>query len=279
VATAETIITTVATGEMDRRELTRWGVCLLVVLLLHGVLALFFLWHRVPLEPAAPPPAVVMLDLAPLPAAPPMEPQPRVEAPPEVPPPPPPLPQVESEPIPEPQVKLPLEPTPAPHPEVKLPPPPPPVVHKPKPKPKPVERQPPVQTPAPTPQPTVAPPQTAAVPAPPAAAPAAPAASAASAASARNSWQSQVVAWLARYKRYPRLAQEQRQTGTVQLRFTIDRNGQVLSHRIERGSGYQLLDDEVRELIQRAQPLPAPPAEVPGARIELVVPVDFSLRR
>jgi protein TonB len=260
---------------MDRRELTRWGICLLVVLLLHGVLALSFLWHRVPLEPAAPPPAVVMLELAPLPAAPPMEPQPRVETPPEL---PPPLPQVEPEPIPEPEIKLPPEPTPAPHPEVKLPPPPPPVVHKPKPKPKPVERQPPpVQTPV-TPQATAAPPQTAAVPAPPAAAPAAPAASAA-AASARNSWQSQIVAWLARYKRYPRLAQEQRQTGTVQLRFTIDRNGQVLSHRIERGSGYQLLDDEVQELIQRAQPLPAPPAEVPGARIELVVPVDFSLRR
>ena len=128
------------------------------------------------------------------------------------------------------------------------------------------------------PQPTPAP-QTAAVPTPPAAAPAAPAASAAASASVRNSWQAQIVGWLARYKRYPRPAQEQRQQGATYLRFTIDREGRVLSHRIERSSGYPLLDEEVQELIQRAQPLPPPPPEVPGARIELVVPVEFSLRR
>src|SRR5882724_7726399 len=69
---------------------------------------------------------------------------------------------------------------------------------------------------------------------PPAAAPAAPAASAAASASVRNNWQAQIVGWLARYKRYPRPAQEQRQQGATYLRFTIDREGRVLSHRIER---------------------------------------------
>jgi len=32
-------------------------------------------------------------------------------------------------------------------------------------------------------------------------------------------------------------------------------------------------------LIQRAQPLPAPPVEVVGDRFELVMPVAFSIRR
>ena len=95
---------------------------------------------------------------------------------------------------------------------------------------------------------------------------------------ARASWQAQLVGWLERNKRYPRLAQEQRQEGTVYLRFAIDRQGRVLSSQIERGSGYALLDEEVLALIQRAQPLPAPPAEVLGARIELTVPIQFSLR-
>ena len=92
------------------------------------------------------------------------------------------------------------------------------------------------------------------------------------------SWQAQLVAWLERYKRYPRLAQEQHQEGVVYLRFTMDRAGHVLSAQIEKGSGFSLLDEEVTALIQRAQPLPAPPPEVPGAQLVLTLPVQFSVR-
>jgi protein TonB len=94
----------------------------------------------------------------------------------------------------------------------------------------------------------------------------------------RASWQAQLVAWLERYKRYPRLAQEQHQEGVVYLRFTMDRTGHVLSAQIEKGSGFSLLDEEVTALIQRAQPLPAPPPEVPGAQLILTLPVQFSVR-
>ena len=102
--------------------------------------------------------------------------------------------------------------------------------------------------------------------------------SAAAVASARASWQGRLVAWLARYKRYPRVAQEQHQQGTAYLRFAIDRQGRVLSFQLVRSTGFSLLDDEVQALIQRAQPLPAPPPEIPGNQIQLEVPVEFSLR-
>jgi len=88
-----------------------------------------------------------------------------------------------------------------------------------------------------------------------------------------------MVAWIEKYKRYPRVAQEQRQQGVVYLRFAMDRHGRVTSSQINKSSGFELLDDEVLELIQRAQPLPAPPPEVPGDPISLVVPVAFLLRR
>ena len=53
----------------------------------------------------------------------------------------------------------------------------------------------------------------------------------------------------------------------------------MLSARLERSSGFPLLDEEVLALIQRAQPLPPPPAEVAGDRFELLVPVAFSIQR
>jgi len=75
------------------------------------------------------------------------------------------------------------------------------------------------------------------------------------------------------------VAQEQRQKGVVYLRFAIDRQGKVLSSQINKSSGFELLDDEVLALVQRVQPVPSPPPDIAGDRIELLVPVVFSLRK
>jgi protein TonB len=61
-------------------------------------------------------------------------------------------------------------------------------------------------------------------------------------------------------------------------RFAMDREGHVLAHRLERGSGADLLDEEVLAMIERAQQLPAVPPEVAGDRLEFVVPIQFVLR-
>ncbi|WP_420347660.1 energy transducer TonB family protein [Pelagibius sp.] len=66
--------------------------------------------------------------------------------------------------------------------------------------------------------------------------------------------------------------------GTAFLYFVMDRDGQVLDFSIKQTSGYKLLDREVKEMIERAQPLPGFPDDMAGARLALVVPVDFSLR-
>jgi protein TonB len=203
-----------------------------------------------------------MLDLAPLPALTPPQP-----APPEPVIEPQPQQQAESEPMPPtppPEIEMPkVESSPALQPPVALPQKPPL-----RPKPKPVEK------PAATKLEQQPPPAAA----PPVAAPPATALPAVNNGAVRASWQAQLAGWLERYKRYPRLAQEQRQEGIVYLRFTIDRQGRVISAQIEKGSGFSLLDEEVTALIQRAQPLPAPPPEVPGAQIVLTLPVQFALR-
>ena len=78
--------------------------------------------------------------------------------------------------------------------------------------------------------------------------------------------------------RYPVSARQRHQQGTVYVRFVMDRRGHVLSSQVERTSRFPALDEEGLALLARAQPLPAPPADVVGEQIQLVVPIVFSLR-
>ena len=93
---------------------------------------------------------------------------------------------------------------------------------------------------------------------------------------AMPNWTSQLVAALERQKRYPSEARGDQ--GTAQLAFKVDRRGNVHNARITRSSGSSVLDHEALALVQRAQPLPPPPPEVPGAQIPIVVPIRYSAR-
>lgn len=91
-------------------------------------------------------------------------------------------------------------------------------------------------------------------------------------------WQTALVRHLQQYKRYPSEAQSRGEEGVVMLSFSVDRSGRVLAHQIVRSSGHRELDNEVMSMIERAQPLPAFPASMPEAKLDLTVPIRFSLR-
>lgn len=95
----------------------------------------------------------------------------------------------------------------------------------------------------------------------------------------KMTWQGLLLARLEAAKRYPEDARFHHQQGVTSLRFVMDREGRVVSASIDKSSGFDSLDKETLAMIQRAQPLPKPPAEMPGATIELVVPVEFYLHR
>jgi protein TonB len=86
-------------------------------------------------------------------------------------------------------------------------------------------------------------------------------------------------AWLARHKEYPRSAQKRGQEGTALLYFVIDRDGRVIEYRLQKSSGYRVLDREVSAMIERAQPLPKIPDDMPMQQLQLVLPVQFFLRQ
>ena len=93
----------------------------------------------------------------------------------------------------------------------------------------------------------------------------------------RKAFATTLFGHLNRYKRYPASARMRRQEGVVSLRFTMDRQGHVLSFEIAKSSGSDALDRETLELIKRAEPLPAIPAAFRRDTLDLVVPVEFFL--
>ena len=92
-----------------------------------------------------------------------------------------------------------------------------------------------------------------------------------------SSWESSLVRHLQRYKRYPSEALSRSEEGIVLLSFSIDRNGHVLARHIARSSGHPDLDNEVMDMIMRAEPLPAFPTNMPQAQLDLTVPIRFSM--
>lgn len=283
----------------------RWALAILVVAGAHGTAGWFIVtWQRAEAAMGTPP-AAVMIELAPLavaPEAPPQEvapgpqmeeahpepqPEPVIEKPPEPAPPPPepvveppppvdPPPVVEPQPVaqPEPEIRIPelpalpdaaavLAPPPAPKPRPRV------VERKPPPRKQVVERRKPINQDKPAAERTSAPTAQAQA-APAAAAPSQGASSAPSVSPA--SWRGTLLAHLNRYKRFPGGANP----GTVQVAFSIDRSGRVLSTRLVSGSGDAVLDEEAVAMLRRASPVPAPPAGLGGSTIMLAVPVKFS---
>jgi protein TonB len=233
----------------------RWGLYFTLALGLHGAAtaALLARWNdSSDLTPNAP---AIMIDLAPLAVAPTAVPN---EMPPDL---------VESklvQPEPEPEPEKPIEkielpPDPAPAPELTATPPPKPVEKK-------VEKKKPkrLASVARTPSAADTKADQAAAPAP--------------GANARNphaqaNWNSQLYAQIARHKQY-----SGSERGTVRVAFSVDRSGGVHNVRVVASSGSSVLDREAMAMLQRSQPLPPPPPEVPGAQIPKVLPVQYNIR-
>jgi protein TonB len=257
----------------DVTDLRRWVLSAAIVVLAHGAIAAGMVTWRENIEPAEPAAAIVV-EFAPVPVAPATPPtdiapgpeQVMSEASPERP-----VEHVEEEqkieekvaskPVEEPPPEI----KPAPNPDVAIEPPKQEVAK--------LQPQEP-RTPAPTTSaPQALPEENAAVPAAPMQGRLTPTPS-----NAVPTWKTHILALLERNKRYPEMAQSRHQEGVAQVFFSLDRQGRVLNSRVVRSSGASALDDEALALLRRAEPFPPPPPELPGPRVDLTVPIRFSLR-
>lgn len=98
------------------------------------------------------------------------------------------------------------------------------------------------------------------------------------ASAAPASWQSRVLGHLAHFKRYPGDARQRKRAGAAWVRFQVDRDGKLLASELVTSSGTVLLDREALQVLERAQPLPAPPASVlRQGTVTVTLPVSFRL--
>lgn len=99
-----------------------------------------------------------------------------------------------------------------------------------------------------------------------------------SARKSKATWQKALITHIDHFKRFPEEARTSNTTGEVLIEFTMSRAGKVLSQRLVEASGSRALDAEAGAILARAEPLPAPPAEIGGATFTLLVPIRFRIR-
>ncbi|MGH6799966.1 MAG: energy transducer TonB [Methylocella sp.] len=241
----------------EEHALRRWVFAAATVAAVHAAVVVW-LMHVRDTSLAGAPPAVVMIELAPLDVAPPTETPPETTPGPQ-------MTQADPEEVEQPQTIPVPELAPVPKPNVVLTAPP-----KPRPKkivkkvPKPVVK-PAREPPAPR---TSAPPRAAAA----SRAASSHASNAAEAAAFRSSW----AAALSWNRHYPEAARARGEQGTVRLALTIDRGGHVVSARLIASSGSSTLDQAALEMARHASGRPLPPEM--GPSVSLTVPVRYSIR-
>lgn len=95
---------------------------------------------------------------------------------------------------------------------------------------------------------------------------------------ARASYNGILSAHIQRFKQYPSSAKAAGEQGTAFVAFSVTHGGQATGIRLVRSSGHSELDAAAVGAIRDAQPLPAPPSEIPAAALSFSVPFKFSIR-
>jgi periplasmic protein TonB len=93
---------------------------------------------------------------------------------------------------------------------------------------------------------------------------------------ARVTWQKELVAHLDKHKRYP--SERQQKAAEIQVRFTLDRLGHVLSTSIEKSSGDTAFDEAALAMVRRSDPVPVPPPLVADEGLSFTLPVIFRVK-
>ena len=88
-----------------------------------------------------------------------------------------------------------------------------------------------------------------------------------------NAYDALIFGHLQRFKRYPLAAHGA--LGMVMVQFELNRAGEVVSSKVTKSSGNEILDREALDILHRASPFPAFPTPKPGTQDSFIAPVNF----
>lgn len=95
----------------------------------------------------------------------------------------------------------------------------------------------------------------------------------------RLSWEGLAMGMLNRVKQFPTDARRRGREGVATVSFIVSATGDISASRLEKSSGTIALDREALAMLERASPLPPPPAELlVSGRYAVTMPVSFSLK-
>jgi protein TonB len=92
-----------------------------------------------------------------------------------------------------------------------------------------------------------------------------------------ESYSSLLANAIAKYKQYPKIAQMRGWQGDIVLEVKLNGDGALISSKIIKGSGFDVLDNEGLEMVKRASPFPLPPEILKGKSFTILVPIRFKL--
>lgn len=108
---------------------------------------------------------------------------------------------------------------------------------------------------------------------------AAPAVSEAMQADAVAAYRRQLAELFARRHEYPRVAAMRGWEGEVRVRLKVARKGNLLGVVLDRSSGYDVLDRHALAMVEDIGGLPALPEALAAGEIQVVVPINYKLRK
>lgn len=91
-------------------------------------------------------------------------------------------------------------------------------------------------------------------------------------------WQKSIVLLISGSKTYPAKARSDKIEGEVQVRFTLDRYGAILSAEVAQSSGSNVLDTAAVQTVEKLEKMPTPPNYLTGKEFTLIIPLRYSFR-
>ena len=92
-----------------------------------------------------------------------------------------------------------------------------------------------------------------------------------------NNYGNLLRAHIAKYKKYPRIAQRRKIEGMVVIEIQIRGDGTLISKYIKKSSGHEILDKAAMNMIEKSKPFPVPPDTLKNSVKNVAVPIAFNL--